>query len=373
MSCRAKRVIPLVDLQAQYETIKDEVNDAIRNVLEECDFILGAQVNEFEDAFAEYVGAKYAVGTSSGTSALMLALRALDIGSGDEVLTTPLTFTATAEAICHVGATPVFVDVDPSTFCIDPPKIEDAITARTRAIMPVHHYGNGCDMDSITRIAREHGLAVVEDAAQAHGATYHGKMLGTIGDIGCFSFYPGKNLGAYGDAGAVVTDRRDLAERIRALANHGRSKKYEHFEVGYGERLDTMQAAVLNVKLRHLSNWIERRRVLAERYNNLLQGLNVKRMMPTDGCLPSYHIYAITVPDRERILHYLVNHGVKAGIHYPIPLHLQDAYASLDYCFGDLPVSEEKANTEVSLPIYPEMSGSDVDYIVECVAEAIRC
>lgn len=370
MSEAEKRVIPLVDLKPQYRTIKDEIDGAIRDVFEQCDFILGPQVNSFEEAFSEYVGAKHAVGTSSGTSALMIALKALGVGPGDEVLTTPLTFTATAEAICHVGARPVFVDVEPSTFCMDPSNVETAITARTKAVIPVHLYGNACDMDSIMAIARRHSLSVVEDAAQAHGATYHGKMLGTFGDVGCFSFYPGKNLGAYGDAGAVVTDQRDLAERMRALSNHGRIKKYEHFEVGYGERLDTLQAAILNVKLRHLPIWIQRRRTIAGRYDQLLDAMGVVRMTPTMGCLPSYHIYAVAVPDRDKVLSYLVEHGVMAGVHYPIPLHLQDAYSYLGYRMGDLPISERKAARELSLPLCPEMSEDAVDYVVECLAKA---
>lgn len=373
MSKAEKRVIPLVDLKAQYRTIKNEIDGAISDVFEQCDFILGSQVSSFEDAFREYVGAKYAVGTSSGTSALMIALKALGVGPGDEVLTTPLTFTATAEAICHVGARPVFVDVEPSTFCMDPSKVETAITARTKAIVPVHLYGNACDMDLIMAIARRHGLAVVEDAAQAHGATYHGKMPGTFGDVGCFSFYPGKNLGAYGDAGAVVTDRRDLAERMRALSNHGRIKKYEHFEVGYGERLDTLQAAILNVKLRHLPMWIQRRRTIAGRYDQLLDSMGVVRMAPTTGCLPSYHIYAVAVPDRDKVLSHLAERGVMAGVHYPIPLHVQDAYSYLGYRMGDFPVSERKAASELSLPLYPEMGEDAVDYVVECLAKATTC
>jgi dTDP-4-amino-4,6-dideoxygalactose transaminase len=360
--------IPLVDLKAQYLSMKDEIDSAISRVINKTAFILGDEVKQFEDEFAKFSGAKCCVGVGSGTAALALALRALGIRPGDEVITTTLTFTATAESIYHVGATPRFVDVDAETFNIDPTKIEQSITPQTRAIMPVHLYGNPCDMDQIMHIARQHGLKVVEDAAQAHGASYKGKPVGVIGDIGCFSFYPGKNLGAYGDAGAVVTDNVELAAKVRLLRDHGRTTKYEHIEIGYGERIDALQAAILGAKLRHLRDWTEARRKWAGMYTECLKSLPVKHVKATEGAYAVYHIYGITVEDRDGLLDYLNDQGVKAGIHYPIPLHLQPCYGTLGYGAGSLPVSEWAARSEISLPMYPELGEGNVGVIVGAVA-----
>lgn len=361
--------IPLVDLKVQYDSMKEEIDSAISRVIGKTAFILGEEVRHFEEEFANFAGARYCVGVSSGTSALALSLRALGIGPGDEVITTPLTFTATAEAICHVGATPVFVDIDPVTFNMNPDLIEPAITPKTRAIMPVHLYGNPCDMNKIMDVARKLGLRVVEDAAQAHGARYNGRPAGVIGDIGCFSFYPGKNLGAYGDAGAVVTDNEELAYKVRLLRDHGRTSKYEHVEVGYGERIDAIQAAILAAKLRHLPDWTEARRKWAETYTEGLRGLPVQTVQPTPGAYAVYHIYAIAVERRDDLLSHLNARGIKAGIHYPIPLHLQPCYRHLGYREGDLPMSEWAAKSELSLPMYPELGERNVDVIVRAVRD----
>lgn len=359
--------IPLVDLKAQYASIKHEIDSAIERVVASTAFILGEEVKAFEEAFARYVGAKHAVGTSSGTSALALALRACGVGEGDEVITTPMTFTATAEAICHVGARPVFVEIDGATFNLDPSRIEDAITSRTKALLPVHLYGNPCDMAPIMDIARRHGLRVVEDAAQAHGATYKGVPVGTIGDVGCFSFYPGKNLGAYGDAGAVVTNDDEIAAKVRLLRDHGRKTKYEHLEVGYGERLDALQAAILRAKLAHLEEWTVLRRKWARLYADKLSRLPVRVVEPTSGSEPVYHIFAVQCSERDRLLDWLNSRGIHAGVHYPIPLHLQPAYKFLGYREGAFPVAERAAKQEVSLPIYPELGESGVDEVVDAV------
>lgn len=361
--------IPLVDLKAQYMSLKDEIDAAISRVINNTSFIMGEEVKTFEKDFAEFSGAKYCVSVSSGTSALALALRALDIGPGDEVITTSLTFTASAEAICHVGATPVFADVDADTCQIDPESIERAITSRTKAIMPVHLYGNPCDMDPIMDIAKRHSLRVVEDAAQAHGAKYHGRPIGVIGDVGCFSFYPGKNLGAYGDAGAVITNDNEIERRVRLLRDHGRTTKYEHIEVGYGERMDALQAAILDAKLKHLKDWTEARRRWAEMYTEALAGVPVKVVSPTPDAYAVYHIYAICTERRNELLEYLNSKGIKAGIHYPIPLHLQPCYGYLGYCPGQLPVSESIANSELSLPMYPELGEENVALIVTAIRE----
>lgn len=359
-----------MDLKAQYADIKNEIDAAIRRVLETTDFILGADVTQFENAFASYSGAQHAVGTSSGTSALMLTLLATGVGVGDEVITTTMTFTATAEAICQIGAKPVFVDVDPSTLNLDPALLEDAITERTKAIMPVHLYGNPCDMDPILEIARRHGLRVIEDAAQAHGAMYRGRPVGTLGDAGCFSFYPGKNLGAYGDAGAVASNDDVVARRVRLLLNHGRTTKYEHIEVGYGERLDTLQAAVLLVKLSHLAYWTSLRRKWAALYDSELSSRGIQVVSPTPGGEPVYHIYAIKVEDRDQVLKRLHQQGIQAGVHYPIPLHLQPAYRSLGYRTGQFPVAEKAALTGLSLPLYPELGEDGVRLVLQALDRA---
>jgi dTDP-4-amino-4,6-dideoxygalactose transaminase len=361
--------IPLVDLKAQYRSIQSDIDAAIRRVVENTSFILGKEVQAFEQAFAQYCGADHCIGVSSGTAALHLALRAAGIGPGDEVITSPFTFVATAEAIWMAGARPVFVDIHPRYYCIHPDLIERAITPRTKAIMPVHLYGQPADMDPIMDIARRHQLLVIEDAAQAHGAEYHGRRTGILGDIAGFSFYPGKNLGAYGDAGAVVTNNAELAERVRMLRDHGRRSKYEHEILGYGERLDALQAAILAAKLPHLEAWTERRRALAQRYHRLLAEVPVELPEEMPGTRMVYHIYAIRTPRRDALLQHLNAQGIGAGVHYPIPLHLQPSLRYLGYQPGDFPEAERASQEVLSLPLYPEMTDEQQDMIVEAIRQ----
>ncbi|RUA15816.1 MAG: erythromycin biosynthesis sensory transduction protein eryC1 [Clostridia bacterium] len=366
--------IPLVDLKTQYQNIKPEVDAAIQRVIDNTAFIMGKEVAQFEQAFADYCGADYAVGVSSGTGALFLALLAHGIGPGDEVITTPFTFFATGEAISTAGATPVFVDIDPVTYNIDPTLIEAAITPRTKAIMPVHLYGQPADMDAINAIARQHGLVVIEDAAQAHGSRYDGKRAGVLGDSACFSFYPSKNLGCYGDGGAVVTNDPDVAEEVSKLRNHGRMTKYEHDELGYGHRLDGIQAAILGVKLPHLDDWNASRRDRAARYASLLADLPVTPPRHLPQTEPVYHCYTIRLSeayDRDAIVQRLKDHGVGVGVHYPIPLHLQPAYHFLGLGPGSFPISEAMSEHVLSLPIYAELTDAQQDYVVAILREAL--
>ena len=346
--------IPLVDLRAQYETIREEIRAAVDEVLESCAYVQGPYLEKFENEFAELYGVSHALGCSNGTSAISLALEALGIGLGDEVITVSHTFFATAEAVCNVGAKPVFVDIDPETYCMDVSLLEAAITPQTKAIMPVHIYGNVCDMDPLMAIAEKHGLKIVEDCAQAHLATYNGKMAGTLGDAATFSFYPGKNLGAYGDAGMTLCKDPAVAERIKKLRNHGRLSKYEHDTIGYNHRMDGLQGAVLSVKLRHLPAWTERRQELAALYDEQLR--EFKRIVPTAGAKMVYHLYVIEVDRRDELIDQLKQQGISAGVHYPIPLHLQPAFLDLGYEKGSLPVTERAAERIVSLPIFPELS-----------------
>ena len=365
-------MIPLVDLKAQYRSIKDEIDEAVARVLERADFIQGEDVLLFEEEYAASCGATHAIGVSSGTQALHLALLACGIGPGDEVITTPFTFIATAEAVSYVGARPVFVDVDPATCNLDPALIEAAITPRTRAILPVHLYGRPADMGRIMDIARRHGLKVVEDAAQAHGALYRGLKAGAIGDAGCFSFYPAKNLGAYGDAGMVVTSDPDIGQRVRRLRDHGRTDKYEHLTVGYNARLDTLQAAILRVKLRRLEDWTQQRRAIAAQYCELLADLPVQVLEDNDFIQCVYHLMVIRTPYREQVRDDLHRQGIATGIHFPIPLHLQPAYRHLDYREGSFPQSERASQEVLSLPLYPELSHDDVLQVSSAVREALR-
>lgn len=361
------QLIPLVDLQAQYHSIRDEIDGAVRRVIENAQFIMGPDVAAFEQEFAAWCGAPHCVGVGSGTAALELTLRALGVGPGDEVVTVAHTFIATAEAISATGATPVFVDIEPHTYNLDPALLEAAITPRTRVIMPVHLYGQPADMTRICAIAQQYGIAVVEDAAQAHGASWAATTVGCLGDAACFSFYPGKNLGAYGDAGAVVTSDAALAAQVRSLRNHGRQSKYLHDQIGFGHRIDTLQAAVLRAKLPHLSRWTEARRHLAARYNTLLAECGVTLPAVAADGNPVWHLYVIRTPERDSLLKALEARGIGAGVHYPVPLHLQPAYAHLGYAKGSLPVTEEVAGTCVSLPLYPEMSESQQDEVAAAV------
>ncbi len=349
--------IPLVNLKAQYASIKPEMDAAIQRILDNTSFIMGAEVVQFEEAFADFCGTDHALGLASGTAAIQLALVALGIGPGDEVITVAHTFIATAEPIALLGALPVFVDVDPLYFTMDPSKLEAAITPRTKAIMPVHLYGQCADMDAINAIAAKHNIAVIEDAAQAHGATYKGATTGQLAQLACFSFYPGKNLGAYGDGGAVATNDNALRDRIARLRDHGRRDKYVHDEIGYGERLDAMQAAILDVKLRHLAGWNERRRHWAMRYTELLQDvpeITLPSVRPNSE--PVFHLFVIQTEERDALMEHLKSNGVMAGIHYPVPLHLQPALSYLNYEKGAFPVTEKLAETIVSLPLYAELT-----------------
>jgi dTDP-4-amino-4,6-dideoxygalactose transaminase len=359
--------IPLVDLQAQYAAIHSEVDRAIRRVVESAQFIMGPDVAAFEAEFAAWCDVPHCVGVGSGTAALELALRVLGVGAGDEVVTVAHTFIATAEAISAVGAKPVFVDIDALTYTLDPDAFAAAITPRTRAVIPVHLYGQPADMTRIGAIAQQHGIAIVEDAAQAHGATWAGTTVGAFGDAACFSFYPGKNLGAYGDAGAVTTRHEVVAAQVRLLRNHGRRSKYLHDQVGFGHRMDTLQAAILRAKLPHLAAWTTARRRLALRYDELLKHSGVVLPHVASSADPVWHLYVIRIPERDTLVTELTRRGIGAGVHYPVPLHLQPAYADLGYEVGSLPVTETVAATCASLPLYPEMSDGQQEQVVAAV------
>jgi dTDP-4-amino-4,6-dideoxygalactose transaminase len=363
--------IPLVDLKAQYAAIRPAVDRAVQSVLDSTNFIMGPEVKAFEQAFAAHCGVGHCVGVASGTAALDLVLRSLGVGPGDEVITVAHTFIATAEAISAVGARPIFVDIDPQTSTMDPAALAAAITPATRAILPVHIYGQPADMDAIMALARRHQIPVVEDAAQAHAATWRGVRAGALGDAACFSFYPGKNLGAYGDAGAVTTLDAELAAQVRLLRNHGRRSKYLHEVKGFGERLDTLQAAILSAKLAYLDAWTAARRRLVARYSQLLGDTDLVLPFVAPESDPAWHLYVVRTPQRDALLDYLQQHGVGAGVHYPVPLHLQPAYADLGYVRGALPVSEEVADTCLSLPLYPEMTEAQQDRVVAVIQEFV--
>jgi dTDP-4-amino-4,6-dideoxygalactose transaminase len=349
-------LIPFLDLKAQYYSIKPDIDAAILRVLESSQFVLGQEVEAFEREFAEYCHAKHAIGVNSGTSALHLALLAAGVGPGDEVITVPFTFVATAAAIVYAGARPVFVDIDPRSFNIDVNQIESAITPRTKAILPVHLYGQPADMDPIMDIARRRGLVVIEDACQAHGAEYKGRRVGAIGEIGCFSFYPGKNLGAYGEGGAVTTSNGAYAQTVRMLRDWGQDRKYHHVSKGYNYRMDGIQGAVLRAKLRYLEVWTEARREQASRYNQVLSVPGVRTpWVPVDH-RHVYHIYAIRVSQRDIIQNELHERGIQTGIHYPVPVHLQPAYADIGCASRTFPEAEAAAQEVISLPIFPELT-----------------
>lgn len=360
--------VPFLDLGAQYNSIKEEVKEAMEPVLENTAFALGPAVEEFEENYASYCQTEHCVGVSSGTAALHLALHALDIGPGDEVITTPHTFVSTVWAISYVGATPVFVDIDPDTYTIDPKAVEDAITAQTKALMPVHLYGQPADMDPLLEIADDHGLSVVEDAAQAHGAEYEGRRAGSMGDIGCFSFYPGKNLGAYGEAGAVVTDDEGLSEKMAELRDHAQPEKYVHNDLGYNYRMDGLQGAVLNVKLKHLDEWTNARRAVAADYDERLAKIDgIKTPQEASYAKHVYHLYEIQLSSKQRrdeLQTYLDDQGIDSGLHYPIPVHMQEAYDHLGYRKGQFPKTEKAARCNLSLPMYPELEESQLEFVV---------
>ncbi len=365
-------MIPFADLQSQYRSIKSEIDAAIGRVLESAQFVLGEEVAGFEGDFAQYCQASECVAVNSGTSALHLALLAAGIGPGDEVITVPFTFVATVSAIGYTGARAVLVDIEPEYFTIDPSKIEAAITPRTRAIMPVHLYGQPADMDPILDIARHHRLTVIEDAAQAHGAEYHGRRCGSLAEIAGFSFYPGKNLGAYGEGGAVTTARADVAPTCRTLRDWGQEKRYEHRVKGFNYRMDGIQGAVLRVKLRHLEEWTEKRRQVASWYAETLAPESVRLPKARPGCRHVYHVFAVRTGDRDRLRDVLGKEGIQTGIHYPIPVHLQPAHADLGYRAGDFPNAEAAARDVLSLPMFPEMTRAQVEQVASVISTAVR-
>jgi dTDP-4-amino-4,6-dideoxygalactose transaminase len=364
-------MIPMADLKAQYRAIRGEIDEAVGRVLENAHYILGPEVAAFETEFARYQQAEHAIGLNSGTSALHLALLAAGVGPGDEVITVPFSFIATAAAIVYTGARPVFVDIDPITFNMDPGHIEAAISPRTRAIMPVHLYGQAADLDPILEIARRRGLAVIEDAAQAHGAEYRGRRVGAIGDIGCFSFYPAKNLGACGEGGAVVTDNPEYARAIRLLRDWGSEKKYVHSMHGYNYRLEGLQAAILRVKLRHLDAWTEARARNASLYSTLLADSGAVLPRCSGDVRHVWHCYTIRVSARDHVQQELLRLGVQTGVHYPIPIHLQPAYANLGYRRGDFPEAERAAEEVLALPIHAELSEAQVRDVAGAVKQTL--
>lgn len=344
--------------------MKPEIDTAVAGVIESAQFVLGPDVAAFEQRFTAYCSVGHCRAVNTGTSALHLALLAAGIGPGDEVITVSMTFVATTAAVLYTGARPVFVDVDPVTWTMNPVLIEAAITPRTKAILPVHLHGLMADMDPIMAIARRYGLVVIEDAAQAHGAEYKGRRAGSIGDLGCFSFYPGKNLGAFGEGGAVVTNQPELAHKISLLRDWGQETKYNHVVAGYNYRMDGIQGAVLKVKMNHIESWTEARRSVAAQYDRLLAKLPFERPRPPAHCRHVYHVYAVRAPGRDDALKALQGSGIGAGIHYPVPVHLQKAYASLGYRPGDFPVTEKLADQFLSLPIYPELRPEQVAEVV---------
>jgi dTDP-4-amino-4,6-dideoxygalactose transaminase len=365
-------MIPLFNMKLQHAPLEEEILGALRKIVESAEFAGGGMVERFESAYAAYCGVSYAVAVGNGTEALWLTLLAMGIGPGDEVITVPMTFAATVEAICLAGARPVFVDIDERTYTMDAAALDAAITPRTKAIVPVHLFGQTADMNPILKIASTHGLRVIEDAAQAHGADYHGSKAGSLGDAGCFSFYPAKNLGACGEGGAVVTQDAELAERLRILRNHGQLEKNRHEAIGWNSRMDAFQAAVLNVKLPHLDRWNQLRRQHARQYGRAFSA-NAEWILPAEANdrRHVYHIYAVRVRERMNVMRWLATCGIECGIHYPTPLHLQPAYAFLGRKLGDFPVAERCATEFVSLPIYPELTSEQIEWIADAFHEAV--
>lgn len=365
--------VPFLDLRAQHEPLRHEFLAAIDAVIRDSAFAGGPYVSKFEGEFAEFCGVPHAIGVGNGTDALWLALLALGLGNGDEVITVPNTFMATAEAISFCGAKPVFVDIEPATYTMDPAQLERAITPRTKAIIPVHLFGQVADMEPILEIACRHGLPVIEDACQAHGAEYKGQVAGAIGIAGCFSFYPGKNLGAFGEAGAVTTRDAELKRKIQVLRDHGQARKYVHDEIGWNARMDGIQGAVLSVKLKHLARGNEARRAHARRYHELLRELP-ELVLPVEapGRKHVYHIYAVRLQNRDQVLEALHTKGVHCGIHYPVPIHLQKAYRALGYATGSFPVAEKCAAEFLSLPMFPELADEQIAAVASELRRHVR-
>jgi dTDP-4-amino-4,6-dideoxygalactose transaminase len=364
--------VPFLDLRAQYEPIRDEVIAALVGVADSATYVLGPRVAEFEAAFSAYTGTRHCVAVNSGTSALHLALIAADVGPGDEVITVPMTFIATSWAISYVGARPVFVDVDPETYTMDPAGVEARITPRTKAILPVHLYGQPADLAPLLEIGLRHGIPIIEDAAQAHGARYRGLGAGTLGLCGCFSFYPGKNLGAYGEGGAVVTDDDQIDLRMRSLRDHAQTRRYHHEEIGFNYRMDAFQGAVLNIKLRHLESWTEARRRLAARYLEHLADLPLRLPVEAADRRHVWHAFVVLHERRDRIRAALESRRIMTGLHYPVPVHLQKAYADLGHREGDFPVAERIGHECFTLPLFPEMTDRQQDRVIEALSDVLR-
>ncbi len=360
--------IPIVNLAAQYKYLKKDIQKKWKQLCDATNFILGEEVEKFEEEFAQFCQRSHAIGVSSGTSALHLALEAVGCRGG-EVITTPFTFISTCEAIIHAGGSVKWVDIDPKTYNINPSEIESAITPDTKAILPVHLYGHMADMDTIMGISQKNNIPVIEDCAQAHGAEYKGKKAGSIGSLGCFSFYPGKNLGAYGDAGCVVCDDMTINLLIKRLRTHGSLDKYYHTEIGYNYRMDTLQAAVLRIKLKYLSKWNEARKKNASLYNENLKGLPITTPFVAENAEHVYHQYVILVPQRDKLMEKLKKDGISTAVHYPIPLHLQPSFEYLGYKEGSFPVAEKIAKSVLSLPMFPELTPNQINYISEKIKE----
>ncbi|MGG3859320.1 DegT/DnrJ/EryC1/StrS family aminotransferase [Metabacillus fastidiosus] len=364
--------VPMLDLSEQYSTLRGEMLEVLDEVMTSSRFILGDNVKKLEQDVAAYSNVPFGIGVANGSDALHISLQACGVKAGDEVITTAFTFFATAGAIARCNATPVFVDIDPVTFNIDPSKIEEKITEKTKAIIPVHLYGQVSDMDPIVEIAKKHNIYIIEDAAQAIGATYKGKRVGELGDTACYSFFPTKNLGAYGDAGMVVTKHEDLAEKMRVIRVHGSKPKYYHHVLGYNSRLDELQAAILNVKFPHLNEWSEQRRKIAANYTEKLKnalGDKIVTPIETEGNYHVFHQYTIRVENRDELQKFLGEQGVSTMIYYPQPLHLQPVFQELGYKEGDLPITEKAALEAISLPMFPELKEEQQDYVVECIAK----
>lgn len=364
--------IPYLDLPAQIRSVRKEIDAAIARTIDNCSFCLGPDVVQFEKDFAKFCGAEHCLGFNSGTSALHIALMLLGVGPGDEVVTTPFTFVATSWAISYVGAKPVYVDIDDATMNLDPKLLERAITPKTKAVMPVHLYGHPFDIDPILEICRKRKLPLVEDAAQAHAAKYKGKIIGTFGEISCFSFYPGKNLGAAGEGGALVTNNSSFATRAKSLREHGSTVRYYHDEVGFNYRMEGIQGAVLGVKLPHLQKWTDERRRVAHRYHELLRDTPLQLPREAANCESAYHLYVVRHPRRDELKKFLEENGVGCALHYPLPLHLQKCYANLGHKAGDFPVSEKSARECLSLPIYPELTDKQIRRVAEVVKNFFR-
>ena len=364
--------IQFVDLKRQYLTIKEEVGKAMQDVMDNTSFVLGKPVETFEKNFAKYCGTKYAIGVASGTDALFLALKAAGIKAGDEVITAPNSFIATAAAISHTGAAPVFVDVEEASFNIDPKRIEKAITPKTKAIIPVHLYGQPADMDPVNEIAEKHDLVVIEDACQAHGALYKGRRTGSLGAVGCFSFYPGKNLGAFGEGGMITTDDSEIANVVRELRDQGQERKYFHNRIGFNSRLHALQAAVLDVKLKHLDSWNEKRRKNAELYAEELGRIGIAPPEESEYAKHIYHLYVARVQKRDALIEFLKKNDIFASIHYPVPIHLQKAYAPLGLKRGSFPITEKMADEIVSLPMFPELKEEEIRLIAQKIKEFLK-